>query len=93
LAECSRYSTYGVLWRKVDLVRVEVLEEGAVHGEGEVPDLDAARLIRPLLPVLLCTIQEKSDSLARSLDPHLDFFSFRGESGAKITVLYRGRET
>jgi hypothetical protein len=45
--------TYGILWGKVNVICVEVLDEGAIHGEGEVSDLYAARLIGSLLPVLL----------------------------------------
>ncbi len=46
-------STYGILWGQVNVICVEVLDEGAIHGEGEVSDLNAARLICSLLPVLL----------------------------------------
>jgi hypothetical protein len=45
--------TYGILWGKVDVICVEVLDEGSIHGEGEVSDLNTARLIGSLLPVLL----------------------------------------
>ena len=41
-----------ILRRQVNLVRVKILEEGAVHREREVADVDAS-LYAALLPVIL----------------------------------------
>jgi hypothetical protein len=67
--------TYGILWGKVDVICVEVLDEGSVHGEGEVSDLNAARLIGSLLPVLL---------FRETVSRDLSFFSKQHISEQKI---------
>lgn len=58
-----------ILRRQVNLVRVKILEEGAVHREREVADVDAS-LYAALLPVIL----EIIDKLKVQNVPEKSFF-------------------